>query len=54
MIGINSEVHQRLEEEVPALILIHCVYHSLQLSISAASDALHEYVISEMVLPVPQ
>lgn len=51
MIGINNGLYQKLKEDVPNLILIKCVCHSLQLAVShAANDTLPrvlEYLISE-------
>ena len=39
--GINSSVHARLKNEIPNLILIKCVCHSIQLAVShAASETL--------------
>lgn len=37
MTGINSEVYAKLKSEVPHLILIKCVCHSLQLAVSHAT-----------------
>lgn len=51
MVGINNGVYQRLKSEVPNLILIPCVCHSLQLAVSAATaEALPrnlEFIVSE-------
>ena len=51
MVGINNGVYQKLKAEVPNLILIRCVCHSLQLSVSAATaEALPrnlEFLVSE-------
>lgn len=51
MTGVNNGVHQKLKAEVPNLILVRCVCHSLQLAISAAvADCLPrslEYLVSE-------
>ena len=42
MIGINKGVHAQLRAEIPSLILIKCVCHSIQLAVSQASaDSLH-------------
>lgn len=37
MVGINNGVYAKLKEEVPHLILIRCVCHSLQLAVSHAT-----------------
>ncbi|XP_067118590.1 zinc finger protein 862-like [Centruroides vittatus] len=37
MIGINNGVYAKLKAEVPALILVRCLCHSLQLTISHAT-----------------
>ncbi|XP_025996408.2 uncharacterized protein LOC113005286 [Solenopsis invicta] len=37
MIGVNNGVFQKLKSEVPHLILIKCLCHSLQLGVSAAT-----------------
>lgn len=37
MVGINNGVYIKLKEEIPSLIHIPCVCHSLQLAISAAA-----------------
>ncbi|XP_023244386.1 uncharacterized protein LOC111642287 [Centruroides sculpturatus] len=37
MIGINNGVYAKLKAEVPALILVRCLCHSLQLAISHAT-----------------
>lgn len=51
MVGINNGVFKKLKEEIPALIHVPCVCHSLQLAVSAAAaDALPrniEYIIRE-------
>lgn len=51
MIGINNGLYQKLKEDIPNLILIKCVCHSLQLAVShATSDTLPrvlEYLVSE-------
>ncbi|EEC04835.1 hypothetical protein IscW_ISCW024214, partial [Ixodes scapularis] len=51
MTGVNNGVCQKLKAEVPNLILVRCVCHSLQLAISAAvADCLPrnlEYLVSE-------
>lgn len=41
MIGVNSGVHARLKSEVPHLILVKCVCHSLQLAVSHAATECH-------------
>lgn len=38
MVGVNNGVYKRLKEEVPNLVLIRCICHSIQLAVSAASD----------------
>ncbi|XP_042894354.1 uncharacterized protein LOC122268140 [Penaeus japonicus] len=51
MVGINNGVYEKLRKDVPDLVLIRCVCHSLQLSVSAATvDALPrnlDFLISE-------
>jgi len=51
MVGINNGVHKILKEKIPQLILIRCVFHSLQLATSyACSETMPrnlEYLISE-------
>lgn len=51
MVGINNGVYQKLRAEVPNLILIRCVCHSLQLSVSAATAEVLprnlEFLVSE-------
>ncbi|KAF2879095.1 hypothetical protein ILUMI_27072 [Ignelater luminosus] len=37
MVGVNNGVFTKLKEEVPHLILVRCLCHSLQLAISAAA-----------------
>lgn len=37
MVGVNNGVHSKLKEEVPHLILVRCLCHSLQLAVSAAA-----------------
>lgn len=37
MVGVNSGVYSKLKAEVPHLILIKCVRHSLQLAVSHAT-----------------
>lgn len=37
MVGINNGVYAKLKLEVPHLILIRCVCHSLQLAVSSAT-----------------
>ncbi|KAF2351405.1 protein of unknown function DUF4371, partial [Trinorchestia longiramus] len=37
MVGVNNGVYKKLKEEVPSLILVRCVCHSLQLAMSHAS-----------------
>lgn len=37
MVGVNNGVFTKLKEEVPHLVLIRCVCHSLQLAMSAAT-----------------
>ncbi|CAH1109742.1 unnamed protein product [Psylliodes chrysocephalus] len=38
MVGINNGVFAKLKEEVPHLILVRCVCHSLQLALSKATE----------------
>ncbi|XP_067213025.1 zinc finger protein 862-like [Linepithema humile] len=38
MVGVNSGVYAQLKKDVPHLILIRCVCHSLQLAISKATE----------------
>lgn len=38
MVGINNGVYQKLKEEIPSLVLVRCVCHSLQLAVSQASS----------------
>lgn len=51
MVGVNNGVINKLQDENPNIILIHCVCHSLQLCVSsAAKECLSrnlEYLISE-------
>lgn len=51
MVGVNNGVYKKLKSEVPSLILVRCVCHSLQLSVSAAAaEALPrnvEFIVSE-------
>lgn len=45
MVGVNNGVYQKLKLEIKSLILIPCVYHSLQLAVSStASEALTRYI----------
>ncbi|GBP12625.1 hypothetical protein EVAR_10281_1 [Eumeta japonica] len=37
MVGVNNGVHAKLKRELQSLILVRCVFHSLQLAISAAT-----------------
>ncbi|XP_050509986.1 uncharacterized protein LOC126886893 [Diabrotica virgifera virgifera] len=37
MVGVNNGVYAKLKEEVPHLILVRCLCHSLQLAVSAAA-----------------
>ncbi|CAH2100390.1 unnamed protein product [Euphydryas editha] len=37
MVGVNNGVFSKLKEEVPQLILVRCLCHSLQLAVSAAA-----------------
>lgn len=37
MVGVNAGVYKKLKVDVPNLVLIRCVCHSLQLSVSAAA-----------------
>ena len=36
--ALHNRVYKRLKEEVPNLVLIRCICHSIQLAVSAASD----------------
>ena len=51
MAGVNNGVYKQLKPDVPNLILIRCVCHSIQLAVShASSEALPrslDYLISE-------
>lgn len=51
MVGINNGVYAKLKAEVPSLILIRCLCHSLQLAVShAMTDTLPrnlEFLIHE-------
>lgn len=51
MVGVNNGVYQKLKKEVPHLMLIPCICHSLQLAVSAATAEFLppklEYMISE-------
>lgn len=51
MVGVNNGMYVKLKQEVPGLILIKCVCHSLQLAVShAVSDTLPrslEFLTSE-------
>jgi len=38
MVGVNNGVYKKHKEEIPALIHIPCVCHSLQLAVSAAAS----------------
>lgn len=38
MVGINNGVYQKLKEEIPSLMVVRCVCHSLQLAMSQASS----------------
>lgn len=38
MTGINNGVYVKLKKEIPNLILVKCICHSLQLAVSAASE----------------
>jgi len=38
MVGVNNGVYKKLKEEIPSLIHIPCVCHSLQLAVSAAAS----------------
>lgn len=37
VVGVSSGVYQKLKAEIPSLILIRCVLHSLELAVSAAA-----------------
>lgn len=51
MVGINNGVYKQLKEEVPSLVHIRCVCHSVQLAVSHASSATLprnlEFLVSE-------
>ena len=51
MVGVNNGVYEKLKSEIPNLVLIRCVCHSLQLFVSAASTETLprnlEFLISE-------
>lgn len=51
MTGVNEGVHAKLKREVPHLILVRCIRHSLQLAVSSAAKQFLprnlEYIISE-------
>jgi hypothetical protein len=51
MVGVNNGVVAQLRKHVPNLVLVHCLCHSLQLAVSAASSETLprnlEYLISE-------
>lgn len=38
MVGINNGVYKKLKEEIPSLVHIRCVCHSIQLAVSHASS----------------
>jgi len=37
MVGINNGVYVKLKEEIPSLLHIPCICHSLKLAVSAAA-----------------
>ncbi|GBP95281.1 hypothetical protein EVAR_97225_1 [Eumeta japonica] len=37
MVGVNKGVHAKLKRELPSLVLVLCVCHSLQLAVSAVT-----------------
>lgn len=51
MVGINNGVYQKLLQDNPAIILVPCVCHSLQLAVSTSAaeclPALVEFLIAE-------
>lgn len=51
MVGIHNGVYGKLKEDIPSLILIPCVYHSIQLAVSSAATEFLprnlEFIISE-------
>lgn len=51
MIGVNNNVYTHLKVNVPNLVLIKCICHSLQLTVSHATREIlprHlEFIISE-------
>ena len=51
MVGVNNGVAAKLRKDVPNLVLVRCLCHSLQLAVSAASSETLprnlEYLISE-------
>ncbi|XP_068245583.1 zinc finger protein 862-like [Palaemon carinicauda] len=51
MVGVNNGVYEQMKVEVPNLVLVRCVCHSLQLAVSAAATETLprnlDYIISE-------
>jgi hypothetical protein len=51
MVGINGGVFKKLKEDIPHLVLVRCICHSLQLAVSSASETTLprniEYLIKE-------
>lgn len=37
MTGVNNDVHDKLKRELPNLVLVRCICHSLQLAVSAVA-----------------
>lgn len=52
MVGVNNGVYQKLKMDVPHLLLVRCVCHSLHLAVSSAvAEALPrnlDYLVSEI------
>lgn len=51
MTGINNGVYAKLKTDIPGLVLVRCVSHSIQLAVSHASEGTVprniEFVVSE-------
>lgn len=51
MVGMNNGVFKKLKDEIPALIHVPCICHSLQFAVSAAASEMlprnTEYIIRE-------
>ncbi len=54
MVGINKEIYKQLKEEVPSLVHIRCVCHSVHLAVSYVSSATMpknlEFLMTEILL----